>query len=107
MKVKILTISILVSTLIISCKGNKEEQKNSFISPLVSNRDTTINPADDFFNYANGGWFKRNPIPESETTNGIFLAVKDSVNNVVRIICEKAAKEKSAVIGSNTQKIGD
>jgi putative endopeptidase len=107
MKVKNLTLSILVSTLIISCKGNKEEQKISFISPLVSNRDTTINAADDFFNYANGGWFKRNPIPESETTNGIFLAVKDSVNNVVRIICEKAAKENSAAVGSNTQKIGD
>jgi len=109
MKIKInfLALTILVSTIIISCKGKKEESKDNFISPLVSNRDTTVNPADNFFDYANGDWFKRNPIPDSETTNGIFLSVKDSINNVVRIICEKAAENSGAKVGSNTQKIGD
>ena len=30
---------------------------------LVADLDSAINPADDFFEYTNGGWFKKNPIP--------------------------------------------
>ena len=85
-----------------SCK----KKEITFVDPLVTNRDTTVNPADDFFMYANGGWFKKNPIPSSERSNGIFRTIQDTINNQIKSICEKSA-EADAEKGSNKQKIGD
>jgi putative endopeptidase len=99
----ILSIVAITAILISSC--NKKDIQ--FEDPLVSNRDTTINPGDDFFMYANGGWFKRNPIPASERSNGIFRTIGDTINSQIKQICEKSAVKTDAVKGSNEQKIGD
>ncbi|HET9571567.1 MAG TPA: M13 family metallopeptidase [Bacteroidales bacterium] len=74
---------------------------------LAMHIDTTIVPGDDFFAYANGAWFKQNPIPASEQSNGIFQLVQDTINAQIRQICEKSAAESNAPNGSNKQKIGD
>jgi putative endopeptidase len=74
---------------------------------LAAHRDTTVVPGDDFFAYANGTWFKQNPIPASEQSNGIFQLVQDTVNAQIRRICETSAAETDAPAGSNKQKIGD
>ena len=79
----------------------------SFSDPLVTNRDTTLNPGDNFFYYANGGWFKRNPIPSTEKSNGIFRTIGDTINSQIKQICEKSAADKDVAPGSNKQKIGD
>lgn len=92
----------LLSISIVSC--NKKEE--TFSDPLLTNRDTTVNPSDNFFKYANGGWFKNNPIPSSEKGNGIFRTIQDTINNQIKSICETSA-EANAPKGSNKQKIGD
>lgn len=99
---KLLALAI-VGLQLISC--NKKEA--DFIDPLVSNRDTLVNPAENFFQYANGGWFKNHPIPSTEKSNGIFRTIGDTINNQIKQICEKSAKDESAEKGSNKQKIGD
>jgi putative endopeptidase len=91
--------------LAVSCKNEQDFDPNA-PDALITNRDTLVNPADDFFMYANGGWFKKNPIPDSERSNGIFRTIQDTINNQVKQICEKAAAAK-ADKGSNKQKIGD
>lgn len=83
------------------------KKETAFTDPLLTNRDTTVNPADDFFMYANGGWFKQNPIPNSERSNGIFRMIQDTINAQVKSICENAAKDEDVLKGSNKQKIGD
>ena len=94
----------LVSSLIFSsCNKNKDAV---FSDPLLTNRDTTVSPSNDFFNYANGGWFKNNPIKATDKSNGIFRTIQDTINNQVKSICESAAKA-TAKRGSNKQKIGD
>ena len=91
--------------LLMACNPSTKEEKNT-PDPLASNRDTTINPAEDFFHYADGGWFKAHPIPASERSNGIFRTIQDTINNQVKSICEESA-QANASEGSNKQKIGD
>jgi putative endopeptidase len=93
----------LIAVVTVSC-SKKEIQ---FEDPLVTNRDTTIVPGDDFFNYANGNWFKKYPIPSSESSNGIFRTIGDTINAQIKDICEKSSNNKDAEKGSNEQKIGD
>lgn len=87
-----------------SCKNDKNDVNAPDV--LVTNRDTTVNLSDDYFAYVNGGWFKKNPIPASENSNGIFRTIGDTINNQIKEICEKSAKE-NAETGTNKQKIGD
>lgn len=99
---KRLSLITLVTLAVVSC----DKKEKDFVDPLLTNRDTTINPSDDFFNYANGGWFKKHPIPSSERSNGIFRMIQDTINNQIKSICETSA-EADADKGSNKQKIGD
>jgi putative endopeptidase len=93
----------LASISLLSCS----KKEGTLPDPLVTNRDTTLNPADDFFMYANGGWFKQHPIPSTEKSNGIFRTIGDTINSQIKQICEKSAEDTNASKGSNKQKIGD
>ena len=75
--------------------------------PLASHIDYTVNPGDDFFMYANGQWFKENPIPLSENSNGLWEMIQATINDQIKTICESSAKMETTTQGSNRQKIGD
>jgi putative endopeptidase len=75
--------------------------------PLIAHIDTTVKPGDDFFQYANGRWFKENPIPASEAYNGLWRLIQDTINAQIRIMCESSAALTNTEKGSNKQKIGD
>jgi putative endopeptidase len=102
---KLLLLFLGVIVLTTSCKKEATFDVNA-PDALTTNRDTLVSPSDDFFMYANGGWFQKNPIPDSERSNGIFRTIQDTINNQVKQICEKSAAAK-AEKGSNKQKIGD
>jgi putative endopeptidase len=85
-----------------SCK-NDTASKPDF---LASNLDTTVSPATDFFQYANGGWIRKNPIPAEESNWGIANLVIEENWARLKTINENAAKE-NATAGSTSQKIGD
>lgn len=73
---------------------------------LAADIDSTINPADDFFDYANGGWIKKNPIPADESGWGLFQIIPDE--NLKRLETINLALIKTKVTsGSAEQKIGD
>jgi putative endopeptidase len=74
--------------------------------PVAANIDTSVNPGDDFFQFANGGWLKSHPIPASEASWGIGFVVRDDLYEKLRKISEDAAKSPGAA-GSDEQKIGD
>ncbi|WP_289666022.1 M13 family metallopeptidase [Flavobacterium panacagri] len=93
---------LIIGVTFLSCS----KKETDFPDPLITNRDTTISPAVDFFNYANNGWFKKNPILNTDSSNGIGRIVTDTINEQIKSICENAAKEKNTK-GSNKQKIGD
>src|SRR3954468_19023284 len=73
---------------------------------LVTDLDQSVNPANDFFSYANGGWINANPIPDEQVSWGIGNLVVEENLKRLRTICEEAAKS-NATPGSIQQKIGD
>lgn len=73
---------------------------------LAANIDSSTPPSVDFFQYANGGWIKRTPIPESERGWGIGNLVQEEIYNRILKINKDAAAANAAQ-GSTTQKIGD
>jgi len=82
-------------------------QSQMIQDPLITHIDTTIKAGDNFFQYANGRWFKENPIPASEAYNGLWRLIQDTINAQIRIMCESSAALTNAEKGSNKQKIGD
>ena len=74
---------------------------------LASHIDSTVRAQDDFFLFANGKWFKENPIPPSEPFNGLWQMIQDTINAQIRNVCESSAALNNAEKGSNRQKIGD
>jgi putative endopeptidase len=88
---------------IFSCKTKTTEtQKDVF----AANIDSTVNPADDFFEFDNGKWIKNNPIPAEESAWGIGYIVNNENEERIHQINADAAKEGSPK-GSAAQKIGD
>jgi len=87
-----------------SCKTSKKELVND---ALASHIDSAAKAGDDFFLFANGKWFRQNPIPGSEQSNGIWQLIQDTINAQIRHVCESSAAMKDALKGSNKQKIGD
>src|SRR5262245_49848120 len=73
---------------------------------LHDNLDTTVSPSQDFFEYANGGWLKRNPIPGDQSSWGIGNLVIEENLKRLREISDNAAKAH-ATNGTTEQKIGD
>src|SRR5450755_3939609 len=86
-----------------ACHSAEKKETPDF---LTENIDTTVNPATDFFSYANGEWLKKNPIPPDQSRWGIGSLVQLDIYDRLRIINEKAVAVQSAP-GSIAQKIGD
>jgi len=77
---KYLFFSLLVAITIIAIVSCKQSKKVQATDALVSHIDSTIKAGDDFFLFANGKWFRQNPIPASEQSNGIFQLIQDTSN---------------------------
>ena len=73
---------------------------------LAADIDSSVRPSDDFFAYANGGWIKRTPIPETESGWGIGNLVNEEIYDRKKKINENAVKENAAP-GTISQKIAD
>src|SRR5947209_5622067 len=73
---------------------------------LSANIDSSTPPSVDFFQYANGGWIKNTPIPDSERAWGVGNLVQEEIYSRILKINKDAAAARSEP-GSTTQKIGD
>lgn len=107
-----LLLCTVASVGLFSCQEKATEAKFSsmpegvkFIDPSFI--DSTVNPADDFYMYANGTWLKNNAIPASETRWGSFNLLEDFNKKALKGLLEEAAASKGAKKGSPEQMVGD
>lgn len=105
-------ISVIVLVLfIVSCNNSgmvksSEDSTSAKADVLETNMDTTVDPSQDFFMYANGGWIRNNPIPVEYGSWSIgHLVIEENLKRL-RQISEKADSAKAAK-GTVEQKIGD
>lgn len=105
--IKYISILSMVFLFFAASSNGQQGAETQNNDPLVSHIDTSVKPGDDFFLYANGKWFKENPIPPSEQSNGLWQLIQDTINAQVRNICESSSSMENAEKGSNKQKIGD
>lgn len=110
-----LTMKRLVSTFavagLIACGAGISGCQNSAaekgIGIETANFDSSFSPANDFFNFSNGGWIKSNPIPDDQVRWGTFNILRDNNKAYLRELAEAAAANKAAAKGSPDQLVGD
>ena len=105
-------IAILVSCIMAAgCAQKTVEtpQPEREVVPAIelSNMDTTINPADDFFRYCNNNWLKNNPIPEAYSTYNAFYEIGERTEMQILEIINEVSQDANAPQGSVAQKIRD
>ena len=68
--------------------------------------NATLDPGDDFFQYANQAWLERTEIPSDRSNYGMFTKLAIEADEHVREIVDEAAATDAAP-GSNAQLVGD
>jgi len=100
---KKLCLAVTVMAALSAC--NHPQPKTTGPDILTVDLDTTVAPNQDFFHFANGGWLKKNPIPNDEVHWGIGSLVQEELYSRLRHINDEAVK-KAAKSGVD-QQIGD
>ncbi len=72
----------------------------------LNDLDTSVRPADDFYEYACGGWMKANPLPAAYSRYGSFDRLAEDNNKRINGIL-KELLEKSYPDGSVEQKLSN
>ena len=67
------------------------EPREKEVTPAIelSNMETTINPADDFFRYCNNNWLINNPIPKEYTSYGAFTEINQHNEILIQDIIDE------------------
>ncbi len=104
MRYQALLYILLAGIMTTSCHSN--QTKSTKPDVLASNIDSSVNAADDFFDYANGNWIKKHPIPSDESAWGLFQVIPNETLQRLKDINEETAKETHAK-SSAEQKIAD
>ncbi|OGV30965.1 MAG: metallopeptidase [Legionellales bacterium RIFCSPHIGHO2_12_FULL_35_11] len=69
--------------------------------------DKSVLVKQDFYNFANGAWLEKNPIPSEYSSWGSFSVLEEKNRNEIHEMLKNAALDKHVKPGSIEQKVGD
>ena len=87
----------------VSCNESKQKNNNAID---IAYMDTSANPVDNFYQYANGGWMSKNPLPDDKSRYGAFDVLDDKARAQVKTIFEEL-QNSEAKEGTLAQKVSD
>ncbi|KAM6961466.1 neprilysin-like [Aplochiton taeniatus] len=72
-------------------------------SRLIENMDSSVDPCENFYQYACGGWLKKNIIPETSSRYSTFDILRDELEVVLKGVLERTVEgEASALTKAKT-----
>ncbi len=92
------------AAVLLSCSSGDDTKTNVRSGINVSYMDTTINPADDFFQFVNGGWISDNEIPADLGAYGSFTELREENQDLLLQILRKAAESEEYKDGTDQRK---
>lgn len=66
---------LLAATAVLACeKGEPVSTHDPLPLPpgMAENKDLTVNPGDSFYDYCNGSWIEKTPVPATGATGGLY-----------------------------------
>jgi len=85
-------------------------QKDPPVKPIAFDTsfiDSTVNPCENFYQYAIGGWRANNPVPETESRWMAFNILNEENRQKLMKIVDVVRQKESAKAGSDEQMIRD
>ena len=105
--------SVATSLALLACLScardrGKASKATVQLAPLkvidIAYMDTTVKACTDFNLYANGGWLKRDTIPASYSSTGVFRDMADRNELVVRSVLDDVMAKRATFPAGNTQR---
>uniref|UniRef100_A0A8C6K7W0 Neprilysin n=1 Tax=Nothobranchius furzeri TaxID=105023 RepID=A0A8C6K7W0_NOTFU len=89
---------IVIVALIILFATQKTGECDGGSSRLIENMDSTVDPCDNFYQYACGGWLKKNIIPETSSRYSTFDILRDELEVILKGVLEKTVEGEAAAL---------
>ena len=82
--------------ILVGCQRKTSENvyEQDLMDVVANKINASVDPADDFFTWANGEWFKSFPMPAYESQWGIEAIVDEEIFQSTIQICRDAALNK-------------
>ncbi len=100
MKMKMILPMMMIAAMPL---GTEAQNRSGLV---MSNLDKTAKPADDFYQFATGGWQKNNPLPAAYSRYGSFDQLGEDNNKRINAILSELQK-KTYKKGTMEQKLSD
>ncbi|XP_030624722.1 phosphate-regulating neutral endopeptidase PHEX [Chanos chanos] len=93
-----LCLALLIAVIAVSQKAGQNEycltqECIEAAGSILSKMDQSVDPCDDFYRYACGGWLKENPIPEDSSSYGIYPWLRQNVDLKLKALLEQPIVE--------------